>query len=54
MTGGELTRLTGELYLLKANADTVRIEKKGRDHAHLSGAGGVLTPYVHGGVSTWQ
>lgn len=29
VTGGELTRLTGDLYLLKANADTVRIEKKG-------------------------
>ena len=29
VTGGELTRLTGNLYLLKANADTVRIEKKG-------------------------
>ena len=29
VTGGELTRLTGNLYLLKADADTVRIEKKG-------------------------
>ena len=29
VTGGELTRLTGNLYLLKANADTVRIEKNG-------------------------
>ena len=29
VTGGELTRLTGELYLLKANADTIHIEKKG-------------------------
>ena len=29
VTGGELTRLTGDLYLLKANADTVHIEKKG-------------------------
>lgn len=29
VAGGELTRLTGDLYLLKANADTVRIEKKG-------------------------
>ena len=28
VTGGELTRLTGNLYLLKADADTVRIEKK--------------------------
>ena len=27
--GSQLTRLTGNLYLLKANADTVRIEKKG-------------------------
>ena len=29
VTGGELTRLTGDLYLLKANADTIHIEKKG-------------------------
>ena len=29
VTGGELTRPTGNLYLLKADADTVRIEKKG-------------------------
>ena len=29
VSGGELTRLTGDLYLLKANADTVHIEKKG-------------------------
>ena len=29
VTGGELTRLTGDLYLLKANADTIYIEKKG-------------------------
>lgn len=29
VTGGELTHLTGDLYLLKANADTVHIEKKG-------------------------
>ena len=29
VTGGELTNLTGNLYLLKANADTIHIEKKG-------------------------
>ena len=29
VTGGELTHLTGNLYLLKANADTIHIEKKG-------------------------
>ena len=29
VTGGELTRLTGKLYLLKAEADTIRIEKRG-------------------------
>ena len=29
VTGGELTSLTGDLYLLKANADTIHIEKKG-------------------------
>lgn len=29
VTGGELTRLTGDLYLLKVNADTIHIEKKG-------------------------
>ena len=29
VTCGELTRLTGDLYLLKANADTIHIEKKG-------------------------
>lgn len=29
VTGGELTRLTGDLYLLKANVDTIHIEKKG-------------------------
>ena len=29
VTGGELTRLTGDLYLLKANADTIHMEKKG-------------------------
>ena len=29
VTGGELTHLTGNLYLLKADADTVRIQRKG-------------------------
>ena len=29
VTGGELTHLTGNLYLLKADADTIHIEKKG-------------------------
>ena len=29
VTGGELTRLTGDLYLLKADTDTIHIEKKG-------------------------
>lgn len=29
VTGGELTHLTGDLYLLKATANTIHIEKKG-------------------------
>lgn len=29
VTNGELTHLTGDLYLLKATAETVHIERKG-------------------------
>ena len=54
VTGGELTRLTGDLYLLKANADTVRIEKEGSMTMRICLVLEGSYPYVHGGVSTWM